>query len=265
MERNNARRFAANCDVDGLKLRFHRWEHDRFQQLYHRLWDDIQAATGMDTATLKRCFKVQVVRHETSTAGSLRTISLFGTAARCYQLLPWELADHLAEMHVKVYAIEAGEGAYEWLVDAVYAGIPFSNVQLSFFGNAGTKKSSKKSSGKGARLGSRKSDKHSVIYKRRGERPGVEARVSDKTLKRCLREVLDYAMGIDEPLPASALWRLLRAKVGVVGYAYMLDTLRGMGVTITDYITGVSPDHDGDSPHIEWLDKQEEESYRVTA
>lgn len=264
MEENNTRRMARHAEVDGLKMLFHNWEHDRFQQLWHRVFDSIQQATGLDTATLNRHLKPKVVRHHNSSKGSLYAIQAYGPAARAYQSLPFALADCLTEMHVKVYAVLATPDAHEWLVDALYHGIQHSNVQLNFFGNKGTRKEKVKGDGKGARLGSRKSDKHAVVYKRRGERPGIEARITDRTLKRCVKETRDYIATIGEEVPDSAAWRLLRAKVGVVGYAYFLDTARGMGVVLTDYVEGVSPDASTDSPRVEWLDAEEENSYRVT-
>jgi hypothetical protein len=263
MEDSNVRRMARVAEVDGLRLLFHGWEHDRFQQLYHNLHARVEEYTGMDTAEMNKSFRVKVVRHQGSTKGSLYALQLTGAAARAYHLLPWSLADHLTEMHVKVYAVQTAPDSYEWLIDAIYSGIPHTNVQLSFFGNKGTKRANPKGDGKGARVGSRKSDKHAVIYKRRGERPGIETRVSDRTLKRCLREVLDYSMTTSQPLDEPSLWRLLRAKVGVVGYAAMLDTLRGMGVIITDYVEGVSPSPDMDDSRVDWLDSSEENGYRI--
>lgn len=263
-KRNNARVMAYNAGVDGARLLFHQWEHDRFQQLYHRLFDQVQAATGYDTAQMRKVFQVKVVRHETSTKGSLRAIQLWGAAARQLHMMPWSLTAHLTEMHVKCYGVQASPDAYEWLVDAAYHAIQHSNVQLSFFGNKATKKSNPKGDGKGVRLGSKKSDKHSVVYKRRGERPGIEVRISDRTMRRCVQEVEDYAAALPGGASDVSKWQLLRAKVGVVGYTYMLDTLRGMGVCFTDYIEGIGHEPSPEDPHIEWLDKAEENAYRAT-
>lgn len=256
--RNEARMGnAAVCD--GVRLQFHGYEHDRFQQLYRRIWGIIQDATLLDDKELGRFIKPKVVRHDTSTKGSLRIIQLTGAAARYAHNLPWDLTKNLSQMHVKCYGVERFDGGHEAFVDAIYAGIGSSRSQLSFFAGVANPKQPKASGQKGTRIGSRKSDKQVVVYKRRGERPGIEARVQDKTLARCIKETEEYATSLDEMPDDRTMWVLLTAKVGRVGYLAALKTVREMGINIADFFEGVSPDPEPDSPRVTPFNYAEED------
>lgn len=259
---SNARTLAAAARCDGAKFLFHGWESDRAVQMYERVFDYVQNATGLTTGVLEKLVKFKVLRHQTADRGSLYSLQLWGDAARVIEHLPWQLTDYITEMHVKCYLVEHTPGAYEWLQDAMWAA-PYT-VNVSFYKSRHSGNAKKGTGERGARIGSRKSDKHSVIYRRQKEKPGFETRVSDKTLKRMVAEVggARQALSGKTLLSDRDLWFLLENKVGVVGYTHALKVLREMGVNLCDYVVGVTPDRAADHEGYELsLDPREEAAY----
>lgn len=231
---------ASASNVDGLKFLFHRWESDRIQSVYERTFDLIQSELGFSTAEVLRCLKFKAVRHQTSERGSLYSMLLIGDAARLYDKLPFEWAVHLAEMHLKCYLVEHAPGAYEGIADAVWQSAYAVNVTI--IKSRVREKSSKGTGEKGVRLGSRKNDKHSVIYRRQGQRPGFETRVADELVRRVVRTVrADRDTLRDKAnLTDADCWALVHRRLAVAGYAAAMKAFRAMGVNLGDYVSGAT-------------------------
>lgn len=259
---SNARAMAGAAVPDGAKFLFHGWESDRAQQMYERVFDYVQHATGLTTGVLDKLVKFKVLRHQTAERGPLYSLQVWGDAARVLHKLPWDLSQYLTEMHVKCYLVEHEPGMYEWLQDAMWAA-PYT-VNVSFYKSRNSGNAKKGTGERGARIGSRKSDKHSVIYRRQKEKPGFETRVSDKTLKRLVREVdsTRTALSGKTLIDDAGCWTLLHSKVGTVGYTHALKVLREMGVNLCDYVAAVTDERqEGPATHAITLDKNEEASF----
>lgn len=249
---------ATPAQVDGIKFLFHRWESDRIQHVYEKTFDLIQKELGFSTSEVLRVLKFKTVRHQTSDRGSLYSLSLFGDGARLYDKLPFEWALHLAEMHLKCYLVEQFPGAYEGIADAVWQSAYAINVTI--IKSRVREKNSKGTGEKGLRLGSRKNDKHSVIYRRRGERPGFETRVADEMVRRVVRTVRAdaEALNTSRPLTDAEKWYLTKRRLAAAGYAAAMKSLRAMGVNIGDYVTAATAhadptiDRDMHSIHAVW-------------
>lgn len=226
--------------VDGMKFLFHRWESDRMIVVYERTFDLIQKELGLATAEVERVLKFKTVRHQTSDKGSLYSMTLFGDAARLYDMLPFEWALHLAEMHFKCFLVEHFPGAYEGIADAVWQSAYAVNVTI--IKSRVRDKHSKGTGEKGLRLGSRKNDKHSVIYRRSNERPGFETRTADELVRRTVRQVRADrdALRATATLTDADCWHLLHRKLASAGYAAAMRHIRAMGVNLGDYVSGVT-------------------------
>lgn len=235
----NAQVLGGTAQVDGLKFLFRKLPGDLMGQHYRRIFDIVQDATGLPTATLNRLVKLKAVRGEHTEAGALWSLTLVGDAARVYQVLPWSITGALVEMHVKTYLHERAEGAYEAFGDATWEAPTV--VNLSRIKSKPRKGSSKGTGAAGVRIGSRKSDKHAVAYRRVGELVGLEARVRDQELKKAVAMVeharAAVAAGGTDTMSDPSSWHALKAVVSAVGYNYVLTLLRKMGVNIAEYFT----------------------------
>lgn len=242
---SNATVLGANSRVDGMKFLFRNVEGDRMMQRYKRIFDIVQAATGLPTATLNRLIKFKVVRHEGSKHGSLHSLTLYGDACRVYQRLPWELSGALTEIHLKCWLREAADGAHDAFVDATWKAPAVVNISPI---KSKPRKGHPKGTGeKGVRFGSRKSDKHAVAYRRSGEVPGLEARLKDAELRAALGIVETTRLAVQEsgrePMDDAASWYALKSVAARAGYTYVLLLLRKMGVNLGEYFT-----HAGNNP-----------------
>lgn len=246
--------------VDGLKFLFRGYEHDRMQLEYEKIFDAVQQATGLPTATLNRLIKFKVVRGEKSTHGALHSLMLVGDAARVYQKLPWRLSGALVEMHVKAYLVERAEGSLEWFQDAIWNAPTV--ISVSFVKSKPMKNRPKASGDKGVRIGSRKSDKHAVVYRRQKENPGFEARLRDAELRSAVQRVEMVRASMKETgdeLDDAASWLTLKVMVARAGYSYAFKLLRQMGVNIAEYFSEVCASPELGTAHMcQPLDPDEE-------
>lgn len=236
----NVEKVSGASVVDGMKFLFRGYEHDRMQLEYEKIYDAVQQATGLPTATLNRLIKFKVVRGEKSNHGALHSLMLVGDAARVYQKLPWRLSGALVEMHVKAYLVERDEGSLEWFQDAIWNAPTV--ISVSFVKSKAQKNRPKSSGDKGVRIGSRKSDKHAVVYRRQWENPGFEARLRDAELRSAVQKVEMVRASVAEAGEAMddfASWTTLKVIVAKAGYSYAFKLLRQMGVNIAEYFSEV--------------------------
>lgn len=254
---DNVALLAGNSVVDGMKFLFHRWESDRIQQVYERVFDIVQSELGLATSEVLRLVKFKAVRHQTSDKGSLYSLTVYHEAAQLYEQFPFEWALHLQEMHFKTYLVQVSPGSYEWIADAVHQAEYAINVSL--FKSRIREKNKKGTGEKGVRIASRKSDKHSIIYRRAGERPGFETRTSDELVRRTVRSVRADrdAVRASVKMDDAACWQLLHNKLARAGYAAAMKALRSMGIRLTDYIEGCTTERDPEQlAQIDMLDRQ---------
>lgn len=249
MDNTNARIMASIAIVDGARFLFRGVEVDRFQQLWDRIWTMAVQSCDGDERTAERYCKLKVLKHDDGKGGSLRSVAVYGPACREFFTLPWHLVDALAELQVKCYLVERFPGAHDAMVDGLYSNVARVAANLSFYGNRPRQGNAKSSGNKGVRVGSRKSDKHAVAYKKSKERTGVESRVKDRTLKRCISSTKDVIETLGSTALPNEKWRLLKMKVGVVGFAHFLNALAEAGVVITDFFSHAGPYKDEDAPY----------------
>lgn len=246
----NARLMAAMAQYDGVRFLFKAWEQDRFLQTLERIYAAVLDECGGDVAVCDKYVKVKVLRHETSKDGGLKSVALYGPAARAVPRLNFRLAELLSEVHVKCWMVEQFEGAHNALADAAYTNVARIAANLSFFGNKPRKGNAKSSGNKGVRVGSRKSDKHAVVYKRVGERTGVETRVKDRTLKKAVAATQEQMSDIGRADDHEMSWTALRMKVGTVGYAALIKSLGEAGIELADFFREVGSSPQPDHPEV---------------
>lgn len=104
--------------------------------------------------------------------------------------------------------------------------------QASIFSKA-QKPGGVKGDGRGWRIGQRKSDMCSVGYKRRGQRDGLEVRVSGAALSRMRQELL--ASFDAARLRDSAAWAILFSNVALAGAERLRRNLEKKGLSPFDY------------------------------
>lgn len=164
-------------------------------------------------------------------------LQLTWRACELVHYLRFDRAHTLTEVEVKAYVEEVNDIAYYAFIDAVDYGA--TEGRLNTYKVTNGAHSSKKKSGaqRSTKVGSNKSSHQGGIYKRQGERPGIEVAVRRAPLRRIAQETETALADVEGDGSDAHRWVALMRRVAYRGYVVFEAELSKRGVEVKDYFS----------------------------
>lgn len=253
-EQRNALTFSHVARYDKVRLTLPNWESDRAQQLWNRL---IQAAgdiLGWSPEYATRHIRMSGYYASKDVNGYY--LQLTYKAATLCKAMPFEYARNITEAEVKAFLVPRNDIEGEPLlrfIDDMRA--TRGSMAVAEFTH-GTRSSKAKSGAERAiNIGTNRSAAQGKVYKRPGQRVGLEIAMSRDPARKLVDDMLVQVGRVAERPNNDGLWVGLLRMVAFKGYSRIAADLYRRGVDLSDYFT-----HFTDAAHVD----EDDSSVRYT-
>lgn len=234
----NAVRYSRCVRLDKARILFPGREHDYMQVLYARLIE--RAGEELEWSPEYARKHIRTEPYYVRGVKSGYYLQLTYKACELIYTMAFERAFNATEIEVKAYLCEKdGDAqAYYQFCDALYT-MPGSLNTYPIVNGSRTSRN-KAGASKSAKVGSNKSATQAGVYKRQGEKPGLEVAVRKRRIRAIAETVQHNLQGVEGDGTNRHLWAAFIASCARVGFYELEKELIRRGIQLKDYFEAFS-------------------------
>ena len=220
--------------VDGMRFIWPYGGSDEHQRRYNRICQMIADAAGMPDAEVRSYLKYKRIKSGRQDGGELTALFIGGKLAKA---VPVEWIDaninHLTELHVKVWLIDAKQGAHNALIDEVYNAKGGKYKPTIYGPERGRGRN--QPGAKGLTFGTDKAGIHITVNRYRDCRTHIEAHVQGAVLSAIVADTLRRQGANSVAGTISEIFPAVQYEAAYRGIERVCGALRSRGLRLTDH------------------------------